>query len=172
MGASKKLLTLIVFSILLLVPVGAQQTFGASATEAALILALVTTAFNPVSGAECTTSDPGTGIIVSGFVETSTGMYSATITTTLGHDPDITIVCTAPGLAGQKTITLSTKTEISAELILSPLVGGTLIPIDATAVLIAGLSTNFSILTGLVVLGSVTFLALYYSAKKRNPKNS
>ena len=171
MGASKKLLTLIVFSILLLVPVGAQKV-GAAAAEYALILAVVTTGFNPVSGAECTTSDPGTGIIVSGFVETSTGMYSATITTTPGHDSDITIVCTAPGLAGQKTITLSTETEISAELILSPLVGGTLIPIDATAVLIAGLSTNFSILTGLVVMGSVTFLALYYSAKKRNPKNS
>ncbi len=43
--------------------------------------------------------------------------------------------------------------------------------VDATAVLIAGLSTNFSILTGLVVMGSVTFLALYYSAKKRNPEN-
>jgi len=52
------------------------------------------------------------------------------------------------------------------------LIGGTLIPIDATAVLIAGLSTNFSILTGLVVMGSVTFVALYYSAKKRNPDNS
>jgi len=52
------------------------------------------------------------------------------------------------------------------------LIGGTLIPIDATAVLIAGLSTNFSILTGLVVMGSVTFVALYYSAKKRNPENS
>jgi len=172
MGASKKLLTLIAFSILLLVPVGAQKVFGPPAAEAALILALVTTAFNPVSGAECTISDPGTGIIVSGFVETSTGMYSATITTTPVHDHDITIVCTAPGLAGQKTITLSTETEISEELILSPLVGGTLIPIDATAVLIAGLSTNFSILTGLVVMGSVTFLALYYSAKKRNPENS
>lgn len=46
-------------------------------------------------------------------------------------------------------------------------VGGTFIPIDTTALLLAGLSTNYSILSVLGIIGSVTFAALYFSTKRK-----
>jgi len=37
---------------------------------------------------------------------------------------------------------------------------------------IAGIATNFSVLATLGIVGTVTFVTLFYSAKKRNHKNS
>jgi hypothetical protein len=48
-------------------------------------------------------------------------------------------------------------------------VGGEFIPIDATAVLIAGVQSNaINILTGLMVIGAIAFGALYVSVKRKN----
>jgi len=45
-------------------------------------------------------------------------------------------------------------------------VGGSLIPIDKTALLIAGIQTSYSILIGFAVVGTGAFIALLYSTKK------
>jgi len=47
-------------------------------------------------------------------------------------------------------------------------VGGTLIPLDTTSLLIAGIQTSFSILIVLALVGTGTFMALLYSTKKNN----
>jgi len=47
-------------------------------------------------------------------------------------------------------------------------VGGEFIPIDATAVLIAGAQTNaLSVLGAFAVIGAIAFVTLYYSVKRK-----
>ena len=47
-------------------------------------------------------------------------------------------------------------------------VGGEFIPIDATAVLIAGMQTNaLSVLSAFVVIGAIAFGTLYFSVKRK-----
>ncbi len=49
-----------------------------------------------------------------------------------------------------------------------PKVGGDMIPIDATAVLIAGMQTNaLSVLSAFVVIGAIAFGTLYFSVKRK-----
>ncbi len=49
-----------------------------------------------------------------------------------------------------------------------PMVGGDMIPIDATAVLIAGMQTNaLSVLSAFVVIGAIAFGTLYFSVKRK-----
>ncbi len=48
------------------------------------------------------------------------------------------------------------------------LVGGEIIPIDATSLFLAGMQTNLSILTVLVAVGSGAFGTLYYTTKRKN----
>ena len=48
-------------------------------------------------------------------------------------------------------------------------IGGTIIPIDATSLLIAGFEKNsFSLLGALTLVGAVAFGALYYTSKRKN----
>jgi len=48
-------------------------------------------------------------------------------------------------------------------------VGGDMIPLDATAVLIAGIQTNaLSVLSAFVVIGAIAFGALVISVKRKN----
>jgi len=48
-------------------------------------------------------------------------------------------------------------------------IGGTIIPIDATSLLIAGFDKNsFSLLGALTLVGAVAFGALYYTSKRKN----
>ncbi len=47
-------------------------------------------------------------------------------------------------------------------------IGGEFIPIDATAVLIAGIQTNaLSVLSAFVVIGAIAFGTLYFSVKRK-----
>jgi len=48
------------------------------------------------------------------------------------------------------------------------MIGGTMIPIDSTALLLAGIQTNFTILTALVAVGAGAFGAVYYTAKRKH----
>ncbi len=214
MGASKKLLALIVFSILLLVPVGVQNAF-AGGDEGDFVLCdasldgnqMVTPVVTDATGAALLTLELDSNLLEWNPISFSD--LTSEATTIFIHGPALSgqnagmqldagdisggvPMAIAGAIMGSTVIDDTQKSDLLNELwyivvrnsefpageirgqIICDMerqVGGTLIPIDATAVLIAGLSTNFSILTGLVVLGSVTFLALYYSAKKRNPEN-
>jgi len=59
------------------------------------------------------------------------------------------------------------KTDITTTAVPEPIVGGELLPIDTTALLLAGAQTNAVwILSALAVIGSVAFGALYITSKK------
>ncbi len=61
-----------------------------------------------------------------------------------------------------------TATFIVNDCIERPMVGGDMIPIDATAVLIAGMQTNaLSVLSAFVVIGAIAFGTLYISVKRK-----
>jgi len=47
-------------------------------------------------------------------------------------------------------------------------VGGTMIPIDTTALLLAGMSTNYFIMMSLAILAALAFGFLYYTAQRNN----
>jgi hypothetical protein len=47
-------------------------------------------------------------------------------------------------------------------------VGGTMIPIDTTALLLAGISTNYFIMMAFAILAALAFGFLYYTAQRNN----
>ena len=59
--------------------------------------------------------------------------------------------------------------EIRGQVLCDPIevIGGEIIPIAATSLILAGMQTNFSILTALVAVGSGAFVALYYTTKRK-----
>jgi len=75
---------------------------------------------------------------------------------------------TGSAIPGQwKHVTFSTAGVIEIPPI-ETAIGGKILPIDTTALPLAGIQTNFSILTAFVMVGAGAFGALYYTAKRKN----
>ena len=136
-----KLIPLLAFSVLLLVPVGAQNAYAPF--DVFFEVDVETVAGNAVAGAACTISDPGFGIIKSGVTDAN-GMYQegvnqADIQNSLGI---VDIQCTKGSASANEIQTVVTGgTTVPVNLVLDIVVGGEIIPIDATSLILAGAQT-------------------------------
>jgi len=150
----KNLLALIAFSVLLLVPVGAQQVFANHPNLDCLPPGILITPFNPTAPES---TNHGQTYCLSNFFPPSCPP---------GYNIDnivmsISDFCTAPflGFGSVPDPTLATQCQGAAVLLnnhcfadaLASMVGGILLSIDTTGVLVAGIG-NDPVITGLVAI--------------------
>lgn len=161
-----KLLTIFVFSALFLILNVNQVTAGAI-FDVFFDVDVQDLEGDPVEGAFCTLSDPGVGILKSGFTD-SNGKYSDTLLQVMtGEIYDVECTVGAIGASQAVTIGFSQTETVSLTLpfTLPQLVGGELIPIDTHSLILAG-SQSFSWMIPVLLSGIGIGLFVFRKSEK------
>lgn len=110
----------------------------------------------PVEGAECTISDPGSGILVSGFTD-SNGDFQVQIFPVPNQDVDVectsgsTVASTSINVGDVDGETFTVELELPQ---LPQLIGGEIIPIETTSLLLISAQSSFVWILPLVLVGA------------------
>ncbi len=110
---------------------------------------------NDVQGAECTISDPGSGILVSGFTD-SNGDVQLQIMVMAGQ---VLVECTSGSTVRNQLVIITTDAPKFIEFILPQLpqvvvVGGEIIPIETASLLLVGAQSSFVWILPIVLVGA------------------
>jgi len=110
---------------------------------------------NDVEGAQCTISDPGSGIIVSGFTD-SNGDVQLKITAVANQV--VKVECTSGSTVDSELVDVGDfEDTFTIELTLPKLVhvvGGEIIPIETTSLLLVGAQSSFVWILPIVLVGA------------------
>jgi len=127
-----------------------------------LLVTVLNESGQPVSDANCTVSDPGFGILKSGFTD-SNGEFMADFM--INDGTQVEISCSKDGSAGTESLFIdgSSSFAIELELSFSQVIGGEIIQIETTSLLLAG-SNSFSWMIPVVL--SVLGIGLFVIKRK------
>ncbi len=153
-----KLLIAVVFSVLLLVPVGAQNVFGGAGGTTTSTLTIEVQDDGPVlaSDVPCSVFDVFGNILGTGVTD---GNGQVVITILIVFGDEIEIICTTDTSFAKKSI-IVLGNQVTISLTLQSLVGGKSLTIDTTSLLLAGAQMTASWLIPVIVVGAGIVLVL------------
>ncbi len=153
-----RLLIAVAFSVLLLVPVGAQNVFGGAGGTTTSTLTIEIQDDGPVSASDvpCSVFDVFGNILGTGVTDVN-GQVVITILIVFGDE--IEIICTTDTSFAKKSI-IVLGDQVTISLTLQSLVGGKSLTIDTTSLLLAGAQMTASWLIPVIVVGAGIVLVL------------
>ena len=153
-----KVIPLLAFSVLLLVPVGAQNVFGGAGGTTTSTLTIEVQDDGPVlaSDVPCSVFDVFGNILGTGVTDVN-GQVVITILIVFGDE--IEIICTTDTSFAKKSI-IVLGNQVTISLTLQSLVGGKSLTIDTTSLLLAGAQMTASWLIPVIVVGAGIVLVL------------
>ncbi|MCH6585776.1 MAG: hypothetical protein IH792_01935 [Thaumarchaeota archaeon] len=152
----KKLLLLVAFSVLFSSLNIDQAMAGGTIFDVFFDIEVSDSANNDVQGAECTISDPGKGILVSGFTDRN-GDVQLQIMVMAGQ---VLVECTSGSTVKNELVTITSDAPKFIEFTLPQVpqvpqvVGGEIIPIETTSLLLVGAQSSFIWILPIVLVGA------------------